>query len=68
MIPRYDLDDADVGQYDEPVWLREDEPCRHEHVATETGYPVDRSGRCEVMFICEDCGQQLGHAGWDSVL
>ncbi len=25
MTPRYDLDDADVGQYDEPVWLREDE-------------------------------------------
>ncbi len=25
MTPRYDLDDADVGQYDEPPWLREDE-------------------------------------------
>lgn len=32
-----------------------------------TTYP-DYHGRCEVFWVCEECGEQLGHAGWDSVL
>lgn len=43
------------------------EACRHEHWSEEAGYP-DRSGRCAVFAVCEDCGAVGRQTGWDSVL
>lgn len=42
-------------------------PCFHEHVSDEAGSPSP-SGRCIVYAVCEDCGENLGAIGTDSVL
>lgn len=41
--------------------------CAHTSVSHEAGYP-DRSGRCRVYEVCEDCGAVGRQTGWDSVL
>lgn len=44
-------------------------PAGGEHQLTEvTTIPLGPSGRCEVLIVCEVCGEEMGHAGWDSVL
>lgn len=55
----------DRGQYDETA--DESVPCSHTSVAEGAGYP-ERSGRCAVLAVCEDCDEVLGQVGWDSVL
>lgn len=56
----------DLGYYDpEPT---QQPPCGHESTYEATTYPIDRTGLCRVLAVCEDCGEQLGQTGWDSVL
>lgn len=75
----FTFDSLDVPETDEPEITSELDfadvqaelnfaRCAHEHTTTEFVGPRYRNGSGPVVLVCEDCGWELGQAGWDSVL
>jgi len=58
----YDPDDYLPGDEED-----DEDECPHASVDEKAG-PPDPTGRCRTYAVCEDCGEELGEVGWDSVL